>query len=138
MRTYAFKVLLEEDAFDDGRQAYHASCPALKGCHTWGYTQEEALANIQEAAELYIEDLMDHDEPIPMEMVSSDLTVSLTLPIGHYRDDVHHEIFFNRNDGRRIVIPVQDLDQTFPPKTIAAIIKDADWTTKDLKRLKLI
>jgi len=39
--------------------AYHAFCPALKGCHTWRHSPEEALANIREAAELYVEDLIE-------------------------------------------------------------------------------
>ena len=28
---------------------FHVWCPALKGCHSQGETQEEALENIQEA-----------------------------------------------------------------------------------------
>ncbi|MFQ6065754.1 MAG: hypothetical protein ACE5K3_00560 [bacterium] len=31
MKTYIFKVMIEEDPFEDGRMAYHAFCPALKG-----------------------------------------------------------------------------------------------------------
>ena len=46
-----------EDELEDGGQAFHAYCPALKGCHTWGYTHEETLANIREAVEVYMEDL---------------------------------------------------------------------------------
>ena len=53
MRSYIFRVIVEEDALETGRKAYHASCPALKGCHTYA----EALANIREAVELYVEDL---------------------------------------------------------------------------------
>ena len=67
MKSYVFKVMVKEDAFEDGRKAYHASCPALKGCHTWGHTYEEALANIQEAVELYIEDLREAGDPIPVD-----------------------------------------------------------------------
>ncbi len=65
MKSYVFKVVVEEDAFEDGRKAYHSYCPALKGCHTWGHTYEEALANIREAVELYVEDLRQAGEPIP-------------------------------------------------------------------------
>jgi predicted RNase H-like HicB family nuclease len=66
MKTYIFRVVIEEDPKDD-RMAYHAFCPALRGCHTWGYTYEEALKNIKEAVELYIEDLRASGEPIPEE-----------------------------------------------------------------------
>jgi predicted RNase H-like HicB family nuclease len=66
MKTYIFKVFIEEDPKDD-RMAYHAYCPALKGCHTWGYSYEEALKNIKEAVDLYVEDLKENGEPIPEE-----------------------------------------------------------------------
>jgi predicted RNase H-like HicB family nuclease len=64
-KTYVFKVVVEEDPFDDGVMAYHVYVPALKGCRSWGYTVEEALKNIQEAVEVYLEDLKKHNEPIP-------------------------------------------------------------------------
>jgi predicted RNase H-like HicB family nuclease len=66
VKSYIFKVVIEEDEFEDGREAYHAYCPALKGCHTWGYTYEEALTNIREAVELYVEDLMEAGEMVPI------------------------------------------------------------------------
>ena len=34
---------------------YSASVPALPGCHSQGETIEEAMANIREAAELWLE-----------------------------------------------------------------------------------
>lgn len=67
MKSYIFKVVIEEDQFEDGRKAYHAFCPALKGCHTWGHTYEEALANIKDAIELYVEDLIEAGEEIPID-----------------------------------------------------------------------
>ena len=67
MKSYIFSIVIEEDAFQDGRKAYHAYCPGLKGCHTWGYTYHEALINIQEAVQLYIEDVIEAGEPIPVD-----------------------------------------------------------------------
>lgn len=67
MKSYIFKIVVEEDAFEDGRKAYHAYCPALKGCHTWGHTYQEALSNVREAVELYVEDLREAGEPIPID-----------------------------------------------------------------------
>ena len=52
MTTLKFTAILEGD--QDG---YYAYCPELKGCHTQGETVEEALANLREAAELYVETL---------------------------------------------------------------------------------
>jgi len=59
MQSDAIRVVIEEDRFENGSLAYHAFCPELKGCHTWGHSPEEALANIREDAELYMEDLID-------------------------------------------------------------------------------
>lgn len=66
MKSHIFKVIIEEDQFEDGKKAYHASCPALKGCHSWGHTPEEALSNVREAVELYVEDLIEAGEKIPV------------------------------------------------------------------------
>jgi len=65
MTSYVFRVVIQEDTSPSGERAYHASCPALKGCHTWGRTYDEALANIREAVELFVEDLREAGEPIP-------------------------------------------------------------------------
>jgi predicted RNase H-like HicB family nuclease len=50
--TFKLTAILEQDK--DGVFAY---CPELKGCHTQGETVEEALGNLREAAELYLETL---------------------------------------------------------------------------------
>lgn len=65
MRTYTFEVVIEADEFEEGRQAYHAYCPALPGCHTWGHTYEEAEANVREAVLVYVEDMIEAGEEVP-------------------------------------------------------------------------
>ncbi len=45
------KVLLHKEQVG----GYSASVPALMGCHSQGETLDEALANIREAAELWLE-----------------------------------------------------------------------------------
>ena len=47
-----FNAIFEKDEY-----GYFAYVPSLKGCVTQGDTFEEALKNIKEAIELYIEDL---------------------------------------------------------------------------------
>lgn len=42
---------------------YSVEIPALPGCVSQGETFEEALANIKEAAELYVEDLKESEIP---------------------------------------------------------------------------
>jgi predicted RNase H-like HicB family nuclease len=52
MKTYILEASVEQE--DDGR--WSAWVEALPGCATWGYTQEEALETLKEAARLYTED----------------------------------------------------------------------------------
>jgi antitoxin HicB len=58
--SYTFHVVVEPD--EDVWMAY---CPALQGCTTWGRTRGEALKNIEEAVQAYVESLLKHGEPIP-------------------------------------------------------------------------
>jgi predicted RNase H-like HicB family nuclease len=58
-----FTVVLEQEA--DG--GYVVSVPALPGCVSQGDSREEALTNIREAIELYIEDCRAAGDPIPTE-----------------------------------------------------------------------
>ncbi len=50
MQSYVFNVELVHET--DGR--WSAGIAALPGCATWGNSREEALRNIQDAAEAYI------------------------------------------------------------------------------------
>jgi predicted RNase H-like HicB family nuclease len=67
MKSYVFRVVVEEDTTASGQEAYHAYCPALEGCRTWGRTYDEALANVREAIELYIDDLSEAREAVPLD-----------------------------------------------------------------------
>ena len=58
-----YTVILEE-----GReQGYVAICPALPGCVSQGSTRDDALANMREAMEVYIEALLEDGLPVPTE-----------------------------------------------------------------------
>lgn len=61
MKTIIFKVDLTRD--EDGR--WSAVVPSLAGCSSWGYSKEEALANIRDAAEAYLEDMRDAEGTLP-------------------------------------------------------------------------
>jgi predicted RNase H-like HicB family nuclease len=56
VKTYSFKVVVEPD-----EDRWHAYCPALasQGAATWGYTQQEALQQIQEVVEMVVESLIE-------------------------------------------------------------------------------
>jgi len=47
-----FKIEKDESGF-------HAWSPELPGCHTFGATRAEALANLKDAVQLYLEDVME-------------------------------------------------------------------------------
>ena len=42
-----------------------ATCPSLPGCVSQGATRSEAIANIREAIDAYLESLRKHDEAVP-------------------------------------------------------------------------
>jgi predicted RNase H-like HicB family nuclease len=73
-QIYNYTVLLERE--QDG--GYHVFCPLLKGCHSQGDTFEEAIENITEAIELYLESLMADNKPIPKEdLIVKPLSISV-------------------------------------------------------------
>jgi len=51
--------------------------PVLPGCISEGDTKKEALANIKEAIELYIESLQADGEPIPTEEAVEETVVEV-------------------------------------------------------------
>ncbi len=57
----AFEVYLEE-AEEGG---YVVTCPELPGCVSEGETREEALANIKDAIQGYLEVLRRHGQQLP-------------------------------------------------------------------------
>lgn len=65
MKTYIFKAALEQD--EDGR--WSSWIDALPGCAAWGYSKEQALSALKDAAEAYIEDMIETGEELPKEGV---------------------------------------------------------------------
>ena len=61
MKTYLFSVSVEQE--EDGR--WSAWVDALPGCAVWGYSREEALEAIKDAAQAYIEVLLEKGQSIP-------------------------------------------------------------------------
>lgn len=52
-----YAVVVREDEATDGTRVYLAEVPALPGCMSHGETPGEALQNIEEACELYLQAL---------------------------------------------------------------------------------
>lgn len=70
----SFKVVLESN--ENG--GYTVYVPLLPGCISEGNTREEALANIKEAIELYLESLQADGAPIPTEESVEEAVVEVT------------------------------------------------------------
>ncbi len=58
-QVFRLPVVIEQD--EDG--VFIVECPVIQGCHSYGYTLEEALKNIEEAIQLCIEERLMHGEP---------------------------------------------------------------------------
>jgi antitoxin HicB len=56
-----YRIIIEQD--EDG--AYIAECSSLPGCVSQGKTRAEALINVKDAIEGYLESLKKHNEPVP-------------------------------------------------------------------------
>ena len=69
MRSYILRVVLEQD--EDVWRAYVPELEA-KGAATWGQTRQEALRNIQEVAQMVVEELQADGEPLPTSVTVSD------------------------------------------------------------------
>ena len=67
-------IIIEKD-----KNGYYAYCPDLKGCQTQADTFEEAVSNIKEAIELYLETLSKNEikEILEKEVFSTNVGVSI-------------------------------------------------------------
>lgn len=65
MKSYILHASVQQE--EDGR--WSAWIEALPGCTAWGYTKEEALAALKEAAELYVQDMIEAGQELPKEGV---------------------------------------------------------------------
>lgn len=64
-------VLLYRD--EDG--AWIVEVPSLPGCGSDGETREEALVNVKEAIQAYVEALEDSGRPVPEDFVEPELAI---------------------------------------------------------------
>src|SRR5579864_8579232 len=79
LKSYAFKVVVEDDEHEDGRKAYRAHCPEIEEAVTWGDTREEAMKNINELLQALVQMRIEKGQPIPnvIELESSAVVVNV-------------------------------------------------------------
>ena len=70
--TYSLKL-------EEHKDGYLAYFPALRGCHTWGRTHEEAVKHAEEALSLYLETLAENGDPIPEEHTNAPVSLAVTV-----------------------------------------------------------
>ena len=72
--SYKVSIVIEKD-----EHGYYAYCPELEGCQTQGDSIEEAMANIKEAVELYLETLSEEEikESLSKEILTTALEVQV-------------------------------------------------------------
>ena len=72
--SYKVSIVIEKD-----ESGYYAYSPELEGCQSQGDSLEEAIANIKEAIELYLETLPEDEK---MERLSREiLTTTLQVQV---------------------------------------------------------
>jgi len=59
--SHRFKVIVEKEQ----QGGYSVYVPALPGCASQGESEKEALNNIKEAIDLYVESLKEDKLPVP-------------------------------------------------------------------------
>lgn len=70
--TYSFQLEKHEDG-------YLAYFPALRGCHTWGRTYEEAVKHAEEALVGYLETLRMNGNELPVDHPAEGVALGLTV-----------------------------------------------------------
>ena len=65
-RIIGFRV---EVVVEPDEVGFHAYCPALKGLHTCGDTEQEALQNVKDAVIAYLRASIKYGDPIPIGIV---------------------------------------------------------------------
>jgi predicted RNase H-like HicB family nuclease len=74
-RKIQYLTLVTQEEATDGSLVYRAEIPDLPGCMSHGDTREEALQNLEEAMDLYIETLVEQGRPIPPTPLKAPVTL---------------------------------------------------------------
>ena len=160
MKSYVLDANLQQE--EDGR--WSAWIAALPGCAAWGYSKEEALGALTDAAATLYRRYdrrrkRDSHRGCPdggisgsgcKPVISAHRFEQLrNLPIRkiigaldrdgfRYRKKKGAGRLYRHPDGRRAVIHYHHGNDTLPPGTLRSVLEATGWTEDDLKRLQLI
>ena len=70
-KTYAFAVDFEQE--EDG--SWSVDIPAIPACAAWGSTREEALENLQDLTQGYLEVLLEYGDPLLKSLESCEIGI---------------------------------------------------------------
>jgi antitoxin HicB len=73
-----FRIVVEQD--EDGK--FVTSCPTLPGCWSEGDTRDEAVRNMSDAIEGYLESLRKHGDPFPPPITEEIIDIDLERKAG--------------------------------------------------------
>lgn len=73
-----FRVIIEPEAYPDGKKVYNAYCPTLEVAD-YGDTVEEALESIRDGILLAIESLRAEGKSIPMDNLDEQILTSVRV-----------------------------------------------------------
>lgn len=76
-KRYQFEVVFEKEE----KGGYHAYCPNLPGCHTYGSSLKNAKKHLQEAIEAYCEALQQTGSPIPQSKSQKVITDEINITL---------------------------------------------------------
>ena len=77
LKTYVYRAELQLE--EDGR--WSSWIDVLPGCAAWGHSQEEALSALKDAAEAFIEDMVEAGEELPQTAVEAVEAPVVTITI---------------------------------------------------------
>lgn len=71
MKIHGYTIVIEPDE----NNTFHGYVPALRGCHTCGDSIPETMENLKEAIELYIKDIEESGQSLPIDIISQNFSM---------------------------------------------------------------
>ena len=96
-----YKITISTEKLSDGRVVYMAKNPTLEGCMAQGFTEEEAISNLEEARIDYIYDALEDGETFPDSITETTSPDQLNLQVTQL--NIHIKRSLNQSDDLNVV-----------------------------------